>query len=172
MDCGKRARKSASDEPAWYAFGVSKNTACARTRVKNGCAQVKLHTLSRMHRCFSERNILRLSPLFTRHGLDVRLRRYPKRADGALCLHDFAPSECATNLATVRQKKAGRLELTDQTRFAVDDYLRSTTRKSGQRLFAGRDGCSNGLTTRGWAASISFDPPSSARICCDARRRC
>ncbi len=39
-------------------------------------------------------------------------------------------------------------ELTDQTRSAVDDYLRVTGRKPGQFLFAGRgDGC-HGLTTR------------------------
>ena len=40
--------------------------------------------------------------------------------------------------ATIRQKKTGRpvrFELTDQTRQALDDYLRFTGRKSGQYLF-------------------------------------
>ncbi|CAN1724199.1 protein of unknown function [Hyphomicrobium sp. 1Nfss2.1] len=43
--------------------------------------------------------------------------------------------------ATIRQKKTGRpvrFELTDQTRLAVDEYLRLTGWKSGQILFAGR----------------------------------
>ena len=44
-----------------------------RNDAGNGrCAQVKLQTSWRMHRWFSERNIWRLSPLFTYHGLDGR----------------------------------------------------------------------------------------------------
>jgi integrase len=57
-----------------------------------------------------------------------------------------------------------RFELTDQTRFAIDDYLRLTGRKTGQVLFCGRDP-SRGLTTRlyarlvnDWVASIGLDP--------------
>ena len=69
--------------------------------------------------------------------------------------------------ATIRQKKTGRpvrFELTDQTRLAVDEYLRLTGRKSGQYLFAGR-GEAAGLTSRQyarlvheWVASIGLDP--------------
>lgn len=69
--------------------------------------------------------------------------------------------------ATIRQKKTGRpvrFELTDQTRMAIDDYLRMTGRKPGQFLFAGR-GDRAGLTTRQyarlvqeWVASIGLDP--------------
>ena len=69
--------------------------------------------------------------------------------------------------ATIRQKKTGRpvrFELTDQTRMAIDDYLRLTGRKPGQFLFAGR-GDRAGLTTRQyarlvqeWVASIGLDP--------------
>jgi hypothetical protein len=58
-----------------------------------------------------------------------------------------------------------RFELTDQTRSAIDDYLRLTGRKPGQILFCGRDP-SRGLTTRqyarlvnDWVASIGLDPP-------------
>ena len=59
-----------------------------------------------------------------------------------------------------------RFELTDQTRQAIDDYLRLTSRKAGQFLFAGRaDDRSRGLTTRqyprlvqDWVASIGFEP--------------
>ncbi len=43
--------------------------------------------------------------------------------------------------ATIKQKKTGRpvrFELTDQTRLAVDEYLRLSGRKPGQFLFAGR----------------------------------
>jgi integrase len=68
----------------------------------------------------------------------------------ALRVDDVAPSGYAMDRATIRQKKTGRpvrFELTDQTRSAVDDYLRLTGRKSGQHLFAGR-GEASGLTTR------------------------
>ena len=59
-----------------------------------------------------------------------------------------------------------RFELTDQTRLAIDEYLRLTGRKSGQFLFAGRGvDDSRGLTTRqyarlvhNWVASIGLDP--------------
>jgi integrase len=85
----------------------------------------------------------------------------------ALRVDDIAPSGYAMDRATIRQKKTGRpvrFELTDQTRSAVDDYLRLAGRKSGQYLFAGRRGAS-GLTTRQyarlvheWVASIGLDP--------------
>ena len=70
--------------------------------------------------------------------------------------------------ATVRQKKTGRpvrFELTDQTRQAIDEYLRLTGRKAGQCLFAGRGNSDRGLTTRQyarlvleWVARIGLDP--------------
>jgi hypothetical protein len=47
------------------------------------------------------------------------------------------------NRATVRQKKTGRpvkFELTDQTRQAVDDYLKAAGKKPGDFLFVGRRG--------------------------------
>src|SRR5690349_709109 len=50
-----------------------------------------------------------------------------------------APSGYAMDRATIRQRKTGRpvrFELTDQTRPAIDEYLRLTGRKSGQVLFA------------------------------------
>ncbi|WP_072396235.1 tyrosine-type recombinase/integrase [Hyphomicrobium sp. CS1GBMeth3] len=85
----------------------------------------------------------------------------------AVKVEDVAPSGYATDRATIRQKKTGRpvrFELTDQTRQALDDYLRRTDRKSGQFLFAGR-GDTGGLTTRQyarlvqeWVASIGLDP--------------
>jgi integrase len=87
----------------------------------------------------------------------------------ALRVADVAPSGYAMDRATIKQKKTGRpvrFELTDQTRLAVDDYLRLTERKLGQFLFAGRkDDDLRGLTTRqyarlvhDWVASVGLDP--------------
>jgi len=81
---------------------------------------------------------------------------------------DVAPSGYAMDRATIRQKKTGRpvrFELTDQTRQALDEYLRLTGRKAGQFLFAGRGNAERGLTTRQyarlvqeWVTSIGLDP--------------
>ena len=86
----------------------------------------------------------------------------------AVRVDDVAPSGYSMDRATVRQKKTGRpvrFELTDQTRQAIDDYLRLTGRKAGQFLFAGRGNSDRGLTTRQyarlvleWVASIGLDP--------------
>jgi integrase len=96
----------------------------------------------------------------------------------ALKVEDVAPNGYAVDRATVRQKKTGRpvkFELTDQTREAIDDYLRVTNRKVGEFLFTGRSGVGRCMTTRqyarlvsGWIASIggpqalwhSFTPPN------------
>jgi integrase len=86
----------------------------------------------------------------------------------ALKVDDVAPSGYAVDRATVRQKKTGqpvKFELTEQTRHAVDDYLRAATRKSGQFLFSGRGGPGRCMTTRQyarlvskWIAGIGLDP--------------
>jgi integrase len=70
--------------------------------------------------------------------------------------------------ATVRQKKTGhpvKFELTDQTRQAVDDYLKSAGKKPGEFLFTGRRGFGQCMTTRQyarllseWLVSIGLDP--------------
>jgi integrase len=55
----------------------------------------------------------------------------------AIRVEDFAPSGYSLDRATIRQKKTGRpvrFELTDQTRSAVDDYLRVTGRKQGYSI--------------------------------------
>lgn len=85
----------------------------------------------------------------------------------AVRIDDVAPSGYSIDRATIRQKRTGRpvrFELTDQTRTAIDDYLRMTNRKPGQFLFSGRDNLA-GLTTRPyarlvqeWVASIGLDP--------------
>ena len=86
----------------------------------------------------------------------------------ALKVEDVAPNGYAINRATVRQKKTARpvkFELTDQTRQAVDDYIRAAGKKVGELLFTGRRGNGQCMTTRQyarllseWVASIGLDP--------------
>ena len=86
----------------------------------------------------------------------------------ALKVEDVAPNGYAIDRATVRQKKTARpvkFELTDQTRQAVDDYIRAAGKKVGELLFTGRRGNGQCMTTRQyarllseWVASIGLDP--------------
>ncbi|OKO72283.1 integrase, partial [Bradyrhizobium sp. NAS80.1] len=83
-------------------------------------------------------------------------------------VEDVAPNGYAVDRATVRQKKTGRpvkFELTDQTRQAVDDFLKDAGKRPGQYLFTGRRGRDRAMTTRQcarllahWVASIGLDP--------------
>jgi integrase len=100
----------------------------------------------------------------------------------AIRVDDVAPNGYARDCATVRQKKTGRpvrFELTDQTRQAIDEYLRLTGLKPGQFLFPGRRYASREMTTRQyarlvgvWVASIGLDssakggtaPPGRCRL--------
>jgi integrase len=85
----------------------------------------------------------------------------------ALKVEDTAP-RYAVDRATVRQKKTDRpvkFELTDQTREAVDNYLRISGKKSGEFLFGGRRGPGRSITTHqyarllsDWIAGIGLDP--------------
>jgi len=90
----------------------------------------------------------------------------------AIRVDDVAPNGYTLYRATVRQRKTGRpvrFELTDQTRQAIDDYMKLAERKPGQFFFAGRGGGeSRSLTTRQyarlvgeWIASIGLDPPAA-----------
>ena len=86
----------------------------------------------------------------------------------ALRVENVAPGGYVVDRTTVRQKKTGqpvRFELTEQTRQAVDDYLRVTGRKLGQFLFPGRRGHEEAMSTRQyarlvseWTTSIGLDP--------------
>jgi integrase len=86
----------------------------------------------------------------------------------AIKVEDVAPNGYTMDRATVRQKKTGRpvkFELTDQTRQAVDDYLKASSKKPGDFLFTGRRGFGQCITTRQysrllseWIASIGLDP--------------
>jgi integrase len=85
-----------------------------------------------------------------------------------LKVEDVAPNGYSVDRATVRQKKTGqpvRFELTEQTRQAVDAYIRTAGKKPGEFLFTGPRGLELCMTTRqyarllsGWVASIGLDP--------------
>lgn len=84
-----------------------------------------------------------------------------------LKVEDVAPNGYAIDRALVRQKKTGRpvkFELTDQTREAIDDYIRTANRRVGDFLFTGRS-AGRPMTTRqyarlvcDWIGSIGVDP--------------
>ena len=61
----------------------------------------------------------------------------------AIRVEDVAAGGYTADRATVRQKKTGRpvrFELSEQTRQAVDDYLKATDKRPGEFLFTGRRG--------------------------------
>ena len=86
----------------------------------------------------------------------------------AIKLEDVASNGYSLDRATVRQKKTGRpvrFELTEQTRQAVDDYIRTDGKKPGEFLFTASRGLGQCMTTRQyarllseWIASIGLDP--------------
>jgi integrase len=86
----------------------------------------------------------------------------------ALKVEDVAPNGYSVERATVRQKKTGRpvrFELTEQTRQAVDDFIRLNAKKPGEFMFIGRRDPERSMTTRQyarlvseWIANIGLDP--------------
>jgi integrase len=85
-----------------------------------------------------------------------------------LKVEDVAPNAYAVARATVRQKKTGRpvrFELTEQTRQAVDAYLKVAGKEPGEFLFTRRRRRGEAMTTRqyarfvsDWIAGIGLDP--------------
>src|SRR6185437_10201316 len=83
-------------------------------------------------------------------------------------VEDIAPHGTAVARASVRQRKTGhtvRFELTEQTREAIDGYLRAFGRRPGDFLFPSRRHKDRCITTRqyarlvsNWVASIGLDP--------------
>src|ERR1700751_391734 len=76
----------------------------------------------------------------------------------AIKVEDVAAGGYTADRATVRQKKTGqsvRFELTEQTRQAVDDYLRAAGKKPGEFLFTGDLGSEHSMTTRQYARVVS-----------------
>ena len=86
----------------------------------------------------------------------------------AIKVEDIAASAYTADRATVRQKKTGRpvrFELSEQTRQAIDDYLKAANKRSGEFLFTGRRGHEKSMTTRQyarlvseWIGSVGLDP--------------
>src|SRR5882724_7457481 len=86
-------------------------------------------------------------------------------------IRSLIPSGYAIDRATVRQKKTGqpvKFELTEQTRQAVEDYMRAAGKRPGEFLFTGRRGSGRCMTTRQyarlvseWIAGIGLDPRHS-----------
>ena len=86
----------------------------------------------------------------------------------AIRVEDVAAGGYTADRATVRQKKTGRpvrFELSEQTRQAIDDYLRAANKRPGEFLFTGRRGANASMTTRQyawlvseWISSVGLDP--------------
>jgi integrase len=84
----------------------------------------------------------------------------------ALKVENVAPNGYTIDRASVRQRKTGRpvkFELTDQTREAVDDYLRAAGKKPGEVLFTGHARSGQGLTTRQYARHLLYVACTRAR---------
>jgi len=76
----------------------------------------------------------------------------------SLRVEDVAPHGITVDRATVRQRKTGhpvRFELSEQTREAVDDYIRSAPRRAGEFLFPSRRQPGRCLTTRQCSRLVS-----------------
>lgn len=85
-----------------------------------------------------------------------------------LKVDNVAPHGPTIDRATVRQRKTGhpvRFKLTEQTREAVDRYIRTEARKPGEFLFPSVRGPDRCITTRqyarlvsSWISGIGLDP--------------
>ncbi len=76
----------------------------------------------------------------------------------SLKVEDVAPHGYTIDRATVRQKKTGqpvKFEISEQTRQAVDNYLKAQNKVAGEFLFIGRRGNDRCLTTRQYARLVS-----------------
>ena len=76
----------------------------------------------------------------------------------AIRVEDVAAGGYTADRATVRQKKTGRpvrFELSEQTRQAIDDYLKAANKRPGEFLFPGRRAVNASMTTRQYAPSGS-----------------
>ena len=76
----------------------------------------------------------------------------------SLRVEDVAPQGMALDRASVRQKKTGhpvRFELTEQTREAVDLYIRTAGKRPGEFLFTSRRNPDRCMSTRQYARLVS-----------------
>jgi integrase len=91
------------------------------------------------------------------HGCDVV----------SLRVEDVAPHGMTVDRVTVRQRKTGHpvhFELSEQTREAVDDYIRSAPRRAREFLFPSRRHTDRCLTTRQYSRLVLGGPPDSIEI--------
>ena len=99
-------------------------------------------------------------------GRTSDLARFNLAIDSKLCgcdvvairVEDVAAGGYTADRAMVRQKKTGRpvrFELSEQTRQAVDDYLKAANKRPGEFLFTGRRGPNRNMTTRQYARLVS-----------------
>src|SRR5436190_15555854 len=75
----------------------------------------------------------------------------------AVRVEDVAPNGYALARATVRQRKTGRpvrFELTEQTRQAMDEYLKASGKVAGEFLFTSRRRPGGPMTTRQYARLV------------------
>ena len=82
-------------------------------------------------------------------------------------VEDIAPHGATVARASVRQRNTGhtvRFELTEQTREALDEYLRADGRKPGDFLFPSRRHKHLCLTTRVVAAHMRLSKPPSTTV--------
>lgn len=76
----------------------------------------------------------------------------------AIRVGDVAAGGYTADRATIRQRKTGqpvRFELSEQTREAVDDYLKATGKRPSEFLFTGRRDPNRNMTTRQYARLVS-----------------
>jgi integrase len=79
----------------------------------------------------------------------------------AIRVEDVAAGGYTADRATVRQRKTGRpvrFELSEQTRQAIDDYLKAANKRPGEFLFTGRRGPQTNMTTRAVDDNGAFVP--------------
>ncbi len=128
---------------------------------KEAC-QVRVGSIATMHSPVSRER----SPLWPIEGRTSDLAMFNLAIDRklrgcdvvAIRVEDVAAGGYTADRAMVRQKKTGRpvrFELSEQTRQAVDDYLKAANKRPGEFLFTGRRGPNRNMTTRQYARLVS-----------------
>jgi integrase len=90
----------------------------------------------------------------------TQTKQPPENPGRFIRVEDVAAGGYTADRATVRQKKTGRpvrFELSEQTRQAIDDYLKAVNKRPGEFLFTGRRGPQTNMTTRQYARRIRCD---------------
>jgi integrase len=98
----------------------------------------------------------------------------------AIRVEDVAASGYTADRATIRQRKTGRpvrFELSEQTRQAIDEYLKTTDKRPGEFLFTGRRGPQTNMTIasmhalfRSGSGGLDWTRGCLGRIRCDAQK--